>query len=172
MQLGPRPVFTPFPPTTQSLGRPVAQLSRDPVRFQVLLSFVIPQVTTKANLASHLVWGLAVHSTRLFPVGGRQGCSWVLLEVLLRGPVVLQLLLDALKLSLQVSVARGHRIRLSFTTLQAGSRLNGGSLGAGSGLSACCADGLQVHACSVGAQPRPGACEVPGKEQTGVGDPG
>lgn len=106
-------------------------------------------------------------------MGGRQGCSWVLLEVLLRGLVVLQLLLDALKLSLQVGGARGHgRIQLSFTTLQAGSRLNGGSLGTGSGLSACCAEGLQVHACSVGAQPGPGACEVPRKEQTGVGDTG
>lgn len=66
---------------TQSLSRPVAQLSRDPVRFQVSLSFVIPQVTTKANLASHLVWGLAVHSTgkaALAPGSGEAAPSYCL----------------------------------------------------------------------------------------------
>lgn len=77
-------------------------------------------------------------------------------EVLLCGLVVLQLLLDALKLSLQVSVAHGNR-RISLIlvlTLPAGPRLNGGSPGA------CCAMRSQVHTCSFGAKLRPGACEV------------
>lgn len=61
-------------------------------------------------------------------------------EVLLCGLVVLQLLLDALKLSFQVGVAQGNR-RISLTTLQVRPR-NGGSLGAGSGPSAHFTEGL------------------------------
>lgn len=64
--------------------------------------------------------GLAVHS-----VGGQEGRFQFLPEVLLHGLVVLQLPLDVLKLSLQVSVAHGNkRVNLILTTLLAGPRLN------------------------------------------------
>lgn len=101
-----------------------------------------------------------------------QGCFWILPKVLLHALVVLQLLLDAFKLSLQVSVARGNRRRrLILTTLPDGPRLRGGDPGAGSGPSACAAR-PQVHPCSFRARPKPGACEVSGKEQAGVGETG
>lgn len=99
-----------------------------------------------------------------------QGCFWALPEALLHALVVLQLPLDALKLSLQVAVAQGNRtMSLILTTLPAGPRLKGGDPGAGSGPSARCADSPQVHTCHFGARP---TCEVPRKEQTGVGDTG
>lgn len=92
-------------------------------------------------------------------------------EVLLCGPVILQLLPDALKLSLQVRVAQGNRRSLRWPPFPAGPRLNGGIPGASRGPSA---HGPQGCVCSIGARAglRPGACEVPREEQVGVGDTG
>lgn len=84
-------------------------------------------------------------------------------EAPLHALVVLQLLLDALKLSLQVSVAQGNRaMSLILTMLPAGPRLNGGDPGTGSGLSARCTDRPQVNTCSFRARP---TCEGPRKKQ-------
>lgn len=79
---------------------------------------------------------------------------------MLCGLVVLQLLLDALKLSLQVSVAHDSRRISLVLTPHAGPRLNRGSPGP------CCAVRSRRHTYSFG------ACEVLRKEQTGVGDNG
>lgn len=119
--------------------------------------------------------GLAVHSAGESALGPwqpvsscscGQGCFWGLPEVLLHALVVLQLPLDVLKFGLQARVARGNRTSLVLTAPLAGPRLNGGSPGA------CCVGRPQVHTCSFRARPRQGACEVPRKEQTGVGDSG
>lgn len=72
----------------------------------------------------------------LFPMDGCHAGFWVSPEVLLRGLVVLQLLLDALKLGLQVHVASGNRrISLILTILPSGPGLNPGIPGAGTDLS-------------------------------------
>lgn len=100
------------------------------------------------------------------------GCSSAVVspEVLPRGLVVLQLLPDALKLSLQVAVASAHRrTGLISASLLAQCRM---SRAARRGAPSRGADRPPVHSCRVRARPRPGAPKVPRKEQTGAGDTG
>lgn len=91
-------------------------------------------------------------------------------EVLPRGLVVLQLLPDALKLSLHVAVASAHRgTGLISASFLAQSRM---SRAAGRGAPSQGIDRPAVNTCRVRARPRPGALEVLRKEQAGAGDTG
>lgn len=110
------------------------------LRWKVLLPFILCP-TGEADLSwtegqrCH-VWGVGTGKTpqgTWQPVlGTRLRFFWVLREVLLHGLVVLQLLLDALKLGLQVSMAHGNRrISLILVTLPATPRPDGGIPGRG-----------------------------------------
>lgn len=130
-------------------------------------------LSSTTQLSKQLGWAQVAqgHPHPKASCGETPGVFWVLREILLHGLVVLQLLLDALKLSLQVVVARGdRRTGLILTPLSARPRLSGGSPGTRSGPSARSADRLWVH--THGSRAAPSAHEVPRKQQAGLRDTG